>query len=99
MLDGGCGVALVRSSRESGPSLVALGRTLLPSLLTMHYGSPSSGICPVSVPVLLPAEGAADEFLIILRIQPHLRFLLEPPGRDLGGRGKEQKTPETGLCL
>ncbi|XP_076768014.1 choline/ethanolamine kinase isoform X5 [Arvicanthis niloticus] len=82
----------------SGISLF-LGSVVHPPGLHVHYRVWLLGICPVSVPVLLPAEGAADEFLIILRIQPHLRFLLEPPGRDLGGRGKEQKTPETGLCL
>lgn len=78
------------SSRKPVQSLVALG------LLTVHYGFPSLGVCPISVPVLLPAEGAADQFPTILRIQPHLRFLLEPPGRDLGGRGKGQKPQSLG---
>lgn len=93
MLGGGWRVALVMSHR------VAVGRaqqvaTLLPSPLTaLHHGLPSLGVCPVSVPVLLPAEEAADQFApIILMIQPHRRFLLEPPGQDLGGRSTEEKT-------
>jgi hypothetical protein len=69
---------------------------LFSRLLTLHFGLPSLGVCPISVPVLLPAEGPADEFPIILRIQPHLKFLLEPPGQDLGGRGREQTTPRDG---
>lgn len=98
--------ALVTSSSKSRQSLVAVGRTqqlLAPASKPSRCSElpfPSLGICPVSLPVLLPAEGAADQFPpIILTTQPHLGFLLQPPGQDLGERGKEEETPETGLCL
>lgn len=98
--------ALVMSSSKSRQSLVAVGRTqqlLAPASKPSRCSElpfPSLGICPVSLPVLLPAEGAADQFPpIILTTQPHLGFLLQPPGQDLGERGKEEETPETGLCL
>lgn len=94
--------ALVMSSSKSRQSLVAVGRTqqLLAPSRCSELPFPSLGICPVSLPVLLPAEGAADQFPpIILTTQPHLGFLLQPPGQDLGERGKEEETPETGLCL
>lgn len=94
------------SSSKSRQSLVAVGRTqqlLAPASKPSRCSElpfPSLGICPVSLPVLLPAEGAADQFPpIILTTQPHLGFLLQPPGQDLGERGKEEETPETGLCL
>lgn len=58
------------SPRESGLSLVALGRVLLAGHLTVHYGFRSLGVRPISVPVLLPAEGAANQLPITLRIQP-----------------------------
>lgn len=94
------------SSSKSRQSLVAVGRTqqlLAPASKPSRCSAlpfPSLGICAVSLPVLLPAEGAADQFPpIILTTQPHLGFLLQPPGQDLGERGKEEETPETGLCL
>lgn len=59
---------------------------VLSLLITLWGGLPSLGICPGSVPVLLPAEEAADQRpLILLTVQPSvLGFLLEPPGQDLG---------------
>lgn len=84
---GGCGQNTAGTAPASKPCCSALP-------------FPSLGICPVSLPVLLPAEGAADQLPpVILTTQPHLGFLLQPPGQDLGERGKEEETPETGLCL
>lgn len=71
--------ALVMSSSKSRQSPVAVGRTqqlLAPASKPSRCSAlpfPSLGICPVSLPVLLPAEGAADQFPpIILTTQPHL---------------------------
>lgn len=77
--------------RESGPSLVTLGRVLLASHLTMHYGFRSLGIRPISVPVLLPAEGAADQLPITLRIQPPPQI---SPGASGAGPRREGQRAE-----
>nr|XP_045008501.1 choline/ethanolamine kinase isoform X1 [Jaculus jaculus] len=79
-----------------------LGSVVHPPGIHVHYRIWLLGVCSISVPILLPAEDAANQLLpIILTIQPPVIFL-EPSGQDLG-EGERAAVHEwgldcTGLC-
>ncbi|KAM5335157.1 choline/ethanolamine kinase isoform 1-T1 [Glossophaga mutica] len=76
-----------------------LGSLVHPAGIHVHHRVRLPGVRPVSVPVVLPAEGAADQPPTpILTLQPPAPWMFpEPPGQDLGGRGQEQEALRTGL--
>ncbi|XP_031995127.1 choline/ethanolamine kinase isoform X1 [Hylobates moloch] len=70
-----------------------LGSVVHPPGIHVHHRIWLLGLCPVSVPVLLPAEGAADQCpLLILTLHPPTPWI--SPGASRAGPWREEQRAE-----